>query len=441
MTETQGLKAEACAVVDRRGRQLIGVAGRIARYPELGFKETRTARLVAETLGRLGLQVKTGLAVTGVQATLKPEGPRPTVAILSELDALVCREHPQAHARTGVVHACGHNLQVASMLGVAMALVESGVAASLDGNVAFLATPAEEYVDIEDRLDLRRRGELEFIGGKPELIRLGEFAPIDMALLVHAGGAIHSVGGGANGFIAKSVRFVGREAHAGSAPQTGVNALNAANIAIHAIHAQRETFREEDRVRIHPILTRAGDSVNIVPADVRLETYIRAARLEAITGAALKVDRSLRAGAMAVGARLEVTDLPGFLPLVNDSRLAELYRTNLVSLVGRERVVDGGHMTGSTDMGDLSQVMPVLQAYSAGVAGTAHTRDFAVVDWEQACLVPAKAMAMTAIDLLAGGAAGARHILATAKPAFTQEEYVARQRGLWRYWQDGPQQP
>ena len=105
-----------------------------------------------------------------------------------------------------------------------------------------------------------------------------------------------------NGFVSKLIRFVGRAAHSGGSPHLGINALNAAQIAINAMHAQRETFRDGDAIRVHPIITKGGDIVNVVPAEVTMETYVRGRTKEAILDANVKVDRALRAGALAVGA-------------------------------------------------------------------------------------------------------------------------------------------
>src|SRR5207302_9481909 len=123
----------------------------------------------------------------------------------------------------------------------------------------------------------------------------------------------------ANGVVAKRARFIGRAAHAGAAPERGINALNAATLALQAIHMQRETFRDQDNIRVHPIVTHGGTTINVVPADVRLETFHRGASFEAIADAAAKVDRALRAGALSVGAGLEIETLPGYLPLLVDA--------------------------------------------------------------------------------------------------------------------------
>ena len=175
----------------------------------------------------------------------------------------------------------------------------------LDGQVALMSVPAEEYVELSYRQELQKAGKIEFLGGKQEFVRLGAFDDVQIAFSSHQScypsGASASVGVPSNGFVGKTVRFIGKAAHAAAAPSEGVNALRAAMLAMQAIDANRETFKDEDHVRVHPIITKGGELVNVIPADVRMETYVRGASVEAIVAANDKVDRCLRAGALAMG--------------------------------------------------------------------------------------------------------------------------------------------
>ena len=429
-------KARVRRAIDTRRDEVVAVARQIAAHPELGFKELRTAALIADRLQSLGLVMQTGLAVTGVKAILQGGGgPGPTVAILGELDALPVWDHPEHDPQTGAAHACCHHAQVAAMFGVAAGLVDSGVLDSLSGRVALVAVPAEEYVEIEERLGMRARGELEFLAGKAEMLRIGGFDDVDMAMMVHATanpaeGPL-GVGGTTNGMLAKFIRYVGFATHA-SSPYGAVNALYAAEVAMVAINALRETFRDEDHVRVHPIITRGGDVVSAIPADVRMETFVRASASEALGDANRKVDRALRAGALALGARMELTTVAGYLPLRQDEELMRLYRANAEALVGPENVKTVGHRTGGTDMGDLGHVMPVLHSFSTGASGVMHGADFRVSDEEVAIMHPARALAMTVVDLLSDDAAAAHKVLAMHRPRFSKAEYLAFVRGLAR---------
>ena len=216
-------------------------------------------------------------------------------------------------------------------------------------------------------------------------------------------------------------------------PHKAINALNAATIALHAIHTQRETFRDQDTVRVHPIITKGGDLVNVVPADVRMETFVRGKTLEAIEDANAKVDRCLRAGALAVGAKLKITTVPGYAPLVNHKGLLDLYKQNVFRLIGGEQNwTEGGHRTGSTDMGDMSLIMPTLQPYNGGASGAAHGADYTITDPDVFYLNPAKTMAMTVVDLLYDDAQVAKGILGAGEPPMTREDYLAFLRKMSR---------
>ena len=432
----QALKEKVAARIDAHAKSLTHFGNDVFAHPEVGFREERTATRIAEALKRLDFKIEEGLALTGVRARLRGAKPGPTVCVMGELDGLPVPGHPQADPSTGVAHACGHNAQLAHLLGVATAFIEADVARDLCGEIVFLAVPAEEYVDLEWRADLARRGKVEFLGGKPELVRTGVFDGVDMAMMVHASGTpegqLLSVVWHYNGFIAKRARFVGRAAHAGNAPYRGVNALNAATLALQAIHMQRETFRDEDHIRVHPIITRGGDAINVVPADVRLETFVRGASLDAIEEAAAKVDRALQAGALAVGASLELRTLPGYLPLSVDRSLAAIFRENATALVGASHWGESPTNSASTDAGDLSHIMPVLHPSHGGCSGANHTVDFKIVDSADAYLTPAKAMAFTLIDLLTDGAKRAQEVLDAYTPGLTRDEYLATMRAFNR---------
>jgi amidohydrolase len=436
MSESARLKREICETIDRRADDIIHLGETIRRHPELGFKEFKTAKLVEETLRSLGLAAKTGLAITGVRADARGGADGPILALLGELDALVVAGHPVADAETGAAHACGHNAQIAGLLGAAMGLLGSKAMDQLAGRVVFFAVPAEEYGDVEWRVEQARAGRLEFLGGKPELLRLGHFDDVDMAMMIHTTPQPEmkkaGVSASNNGCIVKTVRYIGRAAHAGGAPHLGINALYAANIGLAAINAVRETFRDEDSIRVHPIITQGGSQVNVIPGEVRLETYVRGKTVEAILDANLRVDRALRAGALALGATVEIETLPGYLPLFNHAGMTERFVANAREALGADQVTQTGHRSGSTDMGDISHVMPTLHPYMGGAAGSGHGADYRIADPRLAYVEPAKQLAMMAVDMLAEDAAGARRIMSEGKPRMSRPEYLAFQRKIAR---------
>lgn len=423
------LKRKVCDAIDARKADILALGNDIFREPELGYKETKTASKVEKVFADLGVSYEKGLALTGVKGRLKGRRSKRTVAVLGELDAIVCPDHPHADPISGAAHCCGHNVQIAAMAAVGMGLKDAGIMEHLAGDVVLYAVPAEEYVEITYRNKLREEGKIEYIGGKPELVKNGNFDDIDMAIQIHVTSdpekkSFMEMATTSNGFIGKLIRYKGKPAHAAGAPDQGINALNAAMMGMMGVHALRETFRDSDHVRFHPIITHGGDLVNVVPSDVRMESYVRAGTIEGMKDANEKVNRALKAGAMAIGAEVEIQDLPGYLPMNNDPNLNELFRENAVSLIGEERIQKAGHMAGSTDTGDLSQFMPVCHPWIGGVSGQLHGADYQIFDEENVYINTAKTMAMMVIDLLYGEAEGAEKVMSEFQPLLTKEGYL-----------------
>ena len=434
MSKLEKLKAKVQAAIDDRSDWLIDVAKTVLDNPEPGFQEVKTSQIVSRKLDELGIAHETGIALTGIKGYLRGGQPGPTVAVIGELDSLRVLGHPHADPDTGAAHACGHHCQLGMMLGVAVGLQVPEVREALSGNVALMALPAEEFIDVEYRWDLHTEGKLGLMAGKQEFIRLGAFDDVDMAMMVHTSAAPDdakfSVGGTSNGHLVKFVKFIGKAAHAGGSPHRGVNALQAAMVAMNAMNAQRETLRDEDIVRLHGILTKGGAAVNSVPADVRYEGRVRGRNAESVSESNMKVDRCLRAGALAIGAKVNIATIPGYLPMVNNPAMLDLFKDSASSLVGESSVVSHEphrNRGGSTDMGDLSQLMPAIHPYTGAATGAGHGTDYVVRDYVQGVVNPAKAMAMMVVDLLAGDAHKAKEVIAKSPPKMTKAQYLALQ--------------
>jgi len=414
----------------------VGLAQQVLANPEAGFREVKTAQLVAEKFQEMGIQHESGLALTGLKGRIKGgAGPGPSVAVIGELDSLVVTEHPNADPDTGAAHACGHHCQIGMMLGATMGLLTPEVMAQLSGEVVPFAVPAEEFIEVEQRLEMRNEGKLEFLGGKQELIRLGKFDDVDIAMMCHTasdmGERKFAMGGTSNGHVVKFVRYTGVGAHAGSLPHRGVNALNAASFAIQAINALREAHRADDTVRIHGIITRGGEAVSAVPSDVRLEWRVRSSTPKVVVENSVAVDRCFRAGALAVGASVNITTIPGYLPMRHDTKLQDIFRRTAVDLLGDHATLvmpARRNRGGSTDMGDLSHIIPACHPYTAGAVGPGHSSEYIITDYESAVIVPAKIMAMVVIELLADGAKRAKEVKANHRPLMTKQAYIKFQR-------------
>lgn len=419
------LKQKVCRAIDANKEKICEIGRAIYKTPQLGYKETFASELVQKTFDELGLKYEAGLAVTGVKAKLKDDAKGPNVAIMGELDAVVCPDHPDADKTTGAAHCCGHFAQTTGMLAAAMGLAT--IKDELEGgNITFMAVPAEECVEIEYREGLIKEGKIKYLGGKQEMIHVGAFDDVDVAMMIHGNTMEKGImtGSPAVGFVAKTVKFIGKEAHAGGAPWEGVNALNAASLALMAINSIRETLKDEDTIRIHPIITKGGTLVNIVPNDVRMEMYVRGATIDAIKDANAKVNRAIRGAAYAIGAEVEISDLPGYLPVEDNKDIQVVFGDNAKALYPDFEVFSNDKIGGgSSDVGDVETIIPCIQGGIGGFVNGFHTKDFRIVDEEMAFIMPAKVMACTAIDLLADDAKLAKEAMANFKSPYNAKNY------------------
>ena len=415
-------------MIDDNAQRLQVLADDLFSHPEQGWYEHRTAAVAAEFLRSLGLDVRTGLAGTGLRASVG-NGTGPNIALIGELDALKCPDHP-ASVR-GYAHACGHYAQMVCMLGAALALSDPEVRRTLDGTVTFFAVPAEEFQDASVREAVRRDLDVHCSSGKSELLYRGAFDDIDMALTTHShmagrdSGADLLLGNSAcNGFVGKTVTVHGVAAHAAAAPDHGVNALNAACLGLSALGMIRETFREADCVRVHPVIREGGQALNVVPSRVVVEMQVRANQTAVIEEVGEKVNNCFRGGALAIGCRCEIEDTQGYLPCPEIPPTPMMFEA--AALLGDYDVRGmpaGICNTASTDVGDLCAVMPVMNFTFGGSAGALHAADYAVTDRDVAHILPAKMMALLAYRLLRSGAREAKDFIAGYSPQMTRQEY------------------
>jgi amidohydrolase len=419
----QSIRSDSAAIIQ--------LGERFRAIPEPGFRELKTGELAAEVLRVAGAVVETGLAVTGIRGSVGPEG-APELILVADMDGLLTTGLPTGvpgETKGGMAHSCGHGAQMAVMLSVFSALARSGIAEREGMRLVFIGAPAEEYNDLDYRLALRGKGAIQLLSGKQELIRLGVFDRAAAVLKYHSmadeTGRIATVNGTLNGFMAKRATFLGVPAHAGAWPEHGVNALNAAMLAQMAIHAQRETFRDDDHIRVHPVMREGGSVVNTVPERAVLETYVRGASFDAIASAAAKVDRALAAGAIAVGAKVRIENLPGYLPLRGSAALGECLGRAALAHV-ENRLVDFADASfASDDIGDVASVVPTCQLGFGGFKGTIHGADFHPYDLDRAYVVPAMILADAAVMLMKDRGALALASKAAFTPRWSREDYVS----------------
>ena len=406
--------------VEKHRELIFNTLDYIWKHPETGYKEFKTSKYMEDTFERLGYEITRAEGITGFYTVLDTGRPGPEVLILGELDSIICPAHPESDPVTGAVHSCGHHAQCAALVGIAAALKEPGILDELSGRIRLCAVPAEELLEIEYRSELKKRGRIKYFGGKSEFMWRGYFDGVDLAFMVHTGTGFSSQLGSV-GCIAKNITYKGVAAHAGGSPWNGRNALYAANCGLNAVNAIRETFKEPDIIRVHPIITHGGDMVNAIPETVRLESYIRGSSFEAILAANKKVNQAFCGAALSIGTNIEIVDIPGYAPLVNDDHMIDVAK-EAVEILGITFTKNMTMSSGSTDMGDLSGLMPVVHPHAAGAVGRSHGSDYYIADREAATVSSAKMQVAMLHLLLENGAERAKRIVAEFQPQFPTKE-------------------
>ncbi len=407
--------------VDKYRQDILDAERWIWKHPEVGYTEWQTNAYMLEKFREYGYEPIEAGNIPGFYVDLDTGRPGPTLAIMGELDALDIAGHPESV--NGQTHCCGHNCQCAEMVGIAAALKEPGALDGLSGRIRLMLVPAEEMIQLEFRKGLIEKGVIHYLGGKTEFMHRGYFDGVDLALMVHADNDNDydfSAQEGYNGIIAKILTYKGRSAHAGGSPHKGINAQYAATLGLDAVNALRETFRDQDHIRFHPILKGVTCAVNIIPDEMRIESYTRGKTMDAYVKANKRINRALAAGALAIGAQLHVCDMPGYAMEFHDHLFMDLCRQCCEDLSGKDKVKFdySAWSTGSSDFGDLTMCMPGVQFYANGCTGIGHGIDYCVAEPERACVNPAKAELFIADALLSDGAAKAKEIIAQYKPQF-----------------------
>ncbi|ALL79284.1 peptidase M20 (plasmid) [Pseudonocardia sp. EC080610-09] len=374
-----GEKTAVRAAVERAADELVDLSRTLHARPETAWEEHHAAATVPGLLNRRGFTVTPaylGLE-TAFQATYGC-GPL-RIALCAEYDAL-----------PGLGHACGHNLIAASSVGAALGLAE--VADDLGLTVVVYGTPAEEGG-----------------GGKIELLDRGAFADVDLAMMVHPGPVDVAE---ARPFAVSHSRisYTGRSAHAAAYPEDGVNAADAFTVAQVAIGLLRQQLPASSRV--HGIVTSAGTAPNAIPETASGRWYVRAETLAELAEIEPRVTRCFSAGALATGCTLEIeAESRPYAEFRTDTATLEHYRANALEL-GREFAPDSlaGRMNrASTDMGNVSQLVPAIHPYIGigSLPATNHQHEFAAHcvggEAERALLDGALALAWTGVDRARGG--------------------------------------
>lgn len=402
------------------------------KIPEVGYKEYKTDAYMKEKFRELGYTLTEAEGITGFYTVLDSGKDGPTVLVLAELDALYCAQHPECDKETKSVHACGHHAQCAAMLGLAAALKEKTALDGLSGKIKLCLVPAEEGIEIEYRMDLIKKGIISFASGKQEFLARGYFDDVDLAFMVHSAscddpGILFTKKKGHNGVIRKKIVIKGKAAHAGGKPYDGINALNAAALAVQAVNNLRETFKESDYVRFHPIITKGGDVVNAVPSEVIMQSYVRAASTRALDSANKRINRAISAAAAANGCGVTISDIAGSEPFTEDVALTDVCVSAFTEIGGKDCYIKSDEWeASSTDMGDMSVNFPSIHPYATGATETAHGKDYLIQNPVKACVNSAILQFTLIRRLLENDAEKAKKVISEFKPVFPNiSDYVA----------------
>ncbi len=375
MTATDTAKERARLAIEAADADLRQISLDIHSHPELNFEEHHAHEVLTSYLEARGFQVTRGAFGMPTAFSAIAGSGSPTIAILCEYDAL-----PE------IGHACGHNLIAIS--GVAAGLgVKAGLEAG-QGTVIVLGSPAEEGG-----------------GGKILMIERGAFNGVDAAMMLHPS-PNSSAWGNLIALQQLQVDYHGRNAHAGSNPWTGVNALDAMVLAYSSISAMRQQIRPTDRV--HGVITKGGVKPNIIPDHTSAEFYIRSATVGQLDELRTKITGCFEGAATATGCRLELTPVGApYSEVITNDILAEAYCENMERFEVRlsSRAESSGLRGASTDMGNVSHVVPSIHPmFAIPTEAANHTPGFTVAaatrEAHVATLKAATGLAMTALDVL-----------------------------------------
>lgn len=413
--------------VEVNKKKILEIERFLWKHPEVGYKEWVSSSYLEQEYEKLGYKIKKAGDIPGFVAELDTHKEGPTIAFMAELDALFCESHPDANPETKAVHACCHHGQQAGVYGCAAALIQPGAIDGLCGKIKFIAVPAEETIDLEYRQSLIQQGKIHYVAGKTEFLYRGLLDDIDLVVLIHPDTKtekLFEILDGSNGCITKHYEYQGVASHAAIDPDKGVNALYAAMVGITACNSLRETFVEKDCIRFHPIITQAGVAANAIPDIAKLDTYVRANEFHKMIEMNKKMNCAIAASAAALGANVRISDTIGNMPLNADKKLNQVFADAVTFMFGENQIYYGGWDPGSTDLGDLSTLIPAIQPQVIGATGTIHGQDLQLSDPEKACVNPAKVMVAMAHMLLADDAKCGREIIDNYCPVFkSKEEY------------------
>lgn len=407
----------------------------IWKHAELGFREWKTQEYLVDIYKSLGYEVHLLGDIPGFYIDIDTGREGPKVAVFGEMDALYIPAHPEANPENGAVHACGHNCQSASLLGIAIGLKAEGILEQLSGSIRLFGVPAEESLEEDFLTEMREKGLIRESTGKVEFMRRGLLDDVDMAFMIHGSSVVFGLNRGCDGDIRKKFTFTGKASHAAGAIGA-YNALYAATNAISNANALRETFSEENRTRFHPIITKGGDIVNIIPDKVEVVAMVRGFTIKNMLVNNEKINRVFAGAAAGMHCKLHIDDDFEHYPRVEDRNLRNAFLA-VAKYIWDEKDISSGEQSlpspGVTDMGDVSMIMPVVHAFCGKAHGGAHSVDYLVTDPYNMVINSAKEQAGVLYYLLSNGAEYARKIVREKNCRFSSAKEYFESRAQYSY--------
>lgn len=388
-------KKELLETVDRKREDIIKLGDMLFNCPELGFKEFETAGIIKKNLDNVGIKYESEIVMTGIKAEI---GNGYNIALVADMDALPGKNFE------GRIHSCGHSIQTAVMLSVVKILAETGFLENTDIKVSAIFTPAEEFIDFDYRDGLIEEGKIKYRSGKQHMIASGYFDDVDCVLSAHANGEREKkfdINSTLAGFKAKKAVFKGQASHSGAAPFLGRNTLHGAVLCENAISFLKDQFDPADGVKINPVITEPGGSVNIIPDRTVLETYIRANSLDVLNYADERVNGCIKHCAEALELQYEIEDTIGYMPLSQSAELNKVIKSNMLDICGEDDIVKNVISGASGDVGDLGFLIPTVQFGFSGIDGIFHSDSFKIADKENCYINTVKIICGTIADLAA----------------------------------------
>ncbi|NBJ68209.1 MULTISPECIES: carboxypeptidase [Clostridia] len=363
------------------------IAEDIYYHPELGYKERRTRSQVMDYLNQINPNIKLNdFSITGFSTSLgNKEAKDLHVAFIAELDAVYAPTHMYADELTGAAHNCGHYTQIGIAIALYQYLFTTEAYKELAYKLTFVFVPAEEYLDLNYRAELLKKGQISHYGGKPEAMKLGVFDDIDIGICVHAIGGEFSkrtieINCDLAGFLYKKYAFEGKATHAGFDPFSSKNAYHMSTLFNTAIGLSRQQLKESEHVRINPIVMESDMSTNVVPNHIIIGTDLRTKSVAYLKETANKLDDAAKGSALALQGNVTIDTQMGYLPFIQDRYLSTFVETAFHENNEIDELLNDNFISAAGDIGDLSFMMPCIQIGYSGFTGTIHGDDFIDVD-------------------------------------------------------------